>query len=412
MTLGRSLGAATAFSLSFGAAACDASGDAPGASVHTVRDSAGVTIVESHEPAWDEGEAWILRPRPELEIGEAMGDPRQQLSRVTGLAGLSTGGVVLALGSGAAELRWYDESGRFVRSAGAPGEGPVEFGYPSSLTVAQGDTVRVWDVRLRRFSTFSPSGEYVSGHRLETDPTRWPSVFRIRADGAAFLTANQSGDDGYETGVTFRDPEVVIFDPDPSVAGGDEVAIGPFPGPEYVMIESPGGDYGRPAMFGQATALAAGDSVMHVGDTGAWEIRRYDLGGNLTHLVRRAGGARPVTPAVVDSARDAMLARYDDASIRRRIRREWATMEVPDSLPVFAGLQLDEDGNLWAREFDFLYPSVRSTWSVFDPSGAWLGRVEMPTGFRVREITSDTVLGVYFDELNVEYVRRYGIRKP
>lgn len=355
---------------------------------------------------------WALEPEPELTIGEAMGDPRQQLSRVTGLAGLSTGGIVLGLGSGAAELRWYDGSGRFVRSAGGPGEGPGEFGYPSSMTVGRGDTVRVWDVRLRRFSTFTPTGEYVSGHRLETVPPGSPYVFRIREDGAAFLRANQFVDDGYETGVTFREPEVVIFDPDPSVVGGDEIVIGPFPGPEYVMIEGPGGDYGRPAMFGKSTALAAGDSALYVGDTGAWEIRRYDLGGNLTDVVRRAGGARPVTSAVVDSARDAMLARYDDVSIRERIRGEWATMEVPDSLPVFSALRLDKDGNLWAREFDFLYPRARSIWSVFDPEGAWLGRVKVPTGFWVREITSDAVLGVYFDEMEVEYVRRYRIRKP
>lgn len=413
MTFGRGIVTAAVFSVAaLATAACADSGAAPDASAHTVRDSAGIEIVESGAPAWREGEAWTLDPEPELTIGEAMGDARQQLSRVTGVTSLPDGGVVLGLGSGAAELRWYDSTGRFVRAAGGPGEGPGEFGYPSSIAVGRGDTVRVWDVQLRRFSVFSPGGEYVSGHRLESDLTGWPSVLQMRDDGAVLLTMPQSDDEGYEAGVTFRDPQVVIFDPDPSSPSDEETILGTFSGPEYVIVEGPNGDYGRPAMFGKYTAMAASDSVVHVGDTGAWEIRRYDLSGRLTRVVRRAGPARAVTPALVDSARDAVLARYDDESIRRRTRREWASIEVPDSLPVFGALEVDTDGNLWAREYDFRYPFGSSTWSVFDPAGVWLGRVEMPDRFWVREIGSSFVIGVYFDELEVEYVRRYGLRKP
>ena len=56
--------------------------DTPRTSTALVRDSAGVRIVESHAPQWDDVTAWRLGGAPLIDIGGETGDPRlRTLSR-------------------------------------------------------------------------------------------------------------------------------------------------------------------------------------------------------------------------------------------------------------------------------------------------------------------------------------------
>jgi len=50
--------------------------------------------------------------------------------------------------------------------------------------------------------------------------------------------------------------------------------------------------------------------------------------------------------------------------------------------------------------------------SLFDPSGRWLGRLELPTGGGVTEIGADYLMGIWIDELEVQTIRMYGLKKP
>ncbi len=74
-----------------------------------VRDSAGVTIVESIEPAWGEGEGWTLSEEPAVAIGREDGPEEYSLYQVMGAFRLPDGSFVIANG-GSDELRYYDSS--------------------------------------------------------------------------------------------------------------------------------------------------------------------------------------------------------------------------------------------------------------------------------------------------------------
>ncbi len=56
-------------------------------------------------------------------------------------------------------------------------------------------------------------------------------------------------------------------------------------------------------------------------------------------------------------------------------------------------------------------PSRPRRWTVFSRDGVWLGEVEMPARFVVMDIGEDYVAGVMRDELDVEYVHVYALRK-
>jgi len=53
----------------------------------------------------------------------------------------------------------------------------------------------------------------------------------------------------------------------------------------------------------------------------------------------------------------------------------------------------------------------RSTWTVLDPVGRALARVSTPPRTRVLEIGTDYVLGVTLDELDVELVTLWRLRR-
>jgi hypothetical protein len=87
-------------------------------------------------------------------------------------------------------------------------------------------------------------------------------------------------------------------------------------------------------------------------------------------------------------------------------------MHIPETMPTFESLLVDDEGWLWAKVYEF-DPARPSAWVVFDPSGRARGSIETPAGLRVHQIDRDFILGVWTDEVGAEHVRRYRIdRRP
>jgi len=172
-----------------------------------------------------------------------------------------------------------------------------------------------------------------------------------------------------------------------------------------------------------AFAAATSNSVL-TSDGVGWELREYDRQGTLRRILRVADRPlRPVTEAMID----AELASLDEA-IRGSVRDE---LPIPDSLPVFATMVVDARGWLWAERYRPIrcrtFPWNRvyycdpdqyevdqvepREWMVFDPQGRARGVMRTPPGLDVLSISDEHVLGVWRDELGLEYVRRYRIRR-
>lgn len=85
----------------------------------TVRDSAGIEIIQKSEPgaAWAEGEGWELSERPRLDLGRLGGEEATQFHDVRGAVRLSGGRVVVANG-GTGELRFFGPEGEHLLTTG------------------------------------------------------------------------------------------------------------------------------------------------------------------------------------------------------------------------------------------------------------------------------------------------------
>ncbi len=85
-------------------------------------------------------------------------------------------------------------------------------------------------------------------------------------------------------------------------------------------------------------------------------------------------------------------------------------MPIPDSLPAFRSIRVDQEGWVWAELYTWDTTKPLS-WMIFDPSGQAQGVLETPPGIEVQSIGYDFVLGVSRDEFGVESVHRYRLQR-
>jgi hypothetical protein len=149
-----------------------------------------------------------------------------------------------------------------------------------------------------------------------------------------------------------------------------------------------------------------------VGTPHSYELAVHRSDGSLLAIVRLLRDNAAVTAADIEAFKSLMLENIDDDNERRDRRQELDDYDYPAQAPAFgSAILVDTQGDLWVPEY-----SVRiqqgMEWQVFDPEYRLLGKVESPARFTPRYIGDDIVLGVWRDELDVEYVRGYELIKP
>jgi hypothetical protein len=380
---------------------CDADGlGAPGPSV---TDSAGIRIVENEAPLWPPDGGWRIEDEPSLTIGNAQGDASYQLFRVAGATILPDGRIVVA-NSGTSELRFFDEEGAFLTSAGGEGEGPGFFQFLAGVNRYRGDSLATFDIRLDRVSIFDGQGHFARSFNLAGHAGLSPLPLGPLSDGSFAVMAPR-----YQTpdGVALDSASCLRFSPDGS--GVDSVAYLPDQ-------ERYGFSIGEAFMSGSvaftpfAVGAVSGDHV-YLGQTADYSVGVYALDGTLERIVRRSFENRAVFPADVERFKDRILERRRSQPDRQRMFREvWERVDFPDVMPAYDDIRVDSEGYLWVADYRPEGESV-SSWVVFDPEGQMMGSIDMPDRLRVFEIGADYILGVWFDDFDVPHVRLHRLIK-
>lgn len=109
---------------------------------------------------------WPVASEPDVSIGVVDGDPQYQMHQVVGAVLLDDDRIAV-MNAGSSQLRIYAADGTFISSHGRPGEGPGEFRTASRMHV-KGDTLVVYDARLRRLSLHELSGEFIVNRPFPT----------------------------------------------------------------------------------------------------------------------------------------------------------------------------------------------------------------------------------------------------
>lgn len=409
---GRGRALRTVWTVGMTAAMTTACGDGapPSTDGPTVRDSAGVQIVDNTVPAWGPGDGWTLVPEPALAVGSLDGADPYLLSQVAAPTLRSDGSLVLA-NRGTQHVRVFDPDGTLVWQAGGEGEGPGEFRSLSWIGVLPGDSVLAWDFQSRRVTVLGPDG----GPARTYAPA--PAEGAAAAGPLAILEGGRvlagggvrfSGAEGQGTEVVW--PEAAYYRAD--LEGTIEDSVMSVHTREMIVMRDEGSIGIMPPPVARTGFVDARGDWIVSGSSQAvdLEVRRAD--GTVVRRVRLTVPPEVPTDGDRERALDAQLGPDADPEARRTRMRQVADVPLPDRFPVADDVVVEADGTIWLRVWRAPWAADEpARWRVFDPSGTYLGIVPMPPGFALSSVIGDRMVGVHTDDLGVEQVRVYALER-
>lgn len=382
------------------------SAEAPGAAgpVFEVTDSAGVEIV-TNGVALDALPEWTLSAEPTVVLGDGS-DERSQLYRVFGAATLPEGGIAV-LNQSSREILVFEPEGSLRLAIGGEGEGPGEFRLPTSMMVRDG-SVHVWDRRLGRATAFTPDGsvERVAPFGGEGRPS--PSgvnLVSVLPDGSFVLEKGRQ-----EYPETFRETRLAFFRLGPNGESLDtlpparEARMGPVPWPE----ESGGGLTLQVERFGPRTVTASAPAGYRVGTGLDHEVVVRSGSGEVRRIVRWEGPQAAVTPEDLDRLGD-----YEDSVVAENpaLAEMYEGWPVGDRFPTYDAIVADAGGGFWLRLYRRPWVTAPHRWLAFDADGRLVARISIPDDMEVHEAGPSHLLLEHVDELRVERILRYELRR-
>lgn len=372
----------------------------------TFRDSAGVTLVDNPADAaaplpWSVGDTALLR------IGVLDGPEAEQFAWVTDSHRLPDGSIAVTDGR-TAEVRLFGADGTHRATWGGSGEGPGEFRTPGRIMSWAGDSLGIWDDRLRRLSVFHIDGSFgrsMGFASLEDLPLL---AVEGRLEGGGLLgSANEFPDTEMGTRRIRPDLRAVILEP----TGDMRANVGSVPGRE-AMLESTGSSVNVLGIaFGRrGVAAVLGDRVL-LAPTDRWSLPIHASDGTLERRVRVDLPPAAITPEDQQAFIDQAIADAPE-DIQPRLRGMYEEAPVPDSMSAFDAVQGGVDGEFWVRHYRPIHQEDRpQRWLVFDPEGRLLGSMDTPAGFAVHRIGADYLLGTTTDDLGVPRVELRPLRR-
>lgn len=379
---------------------------------------------------------WQAVHRPRIEIGSVF-DNSFSLYRIVEVALLADGGFVVG-NDGTSELLVFGPEGEFRQAIGRRGTGPGEFMQIGAIGRGSNDSLFVFDPRIGRISVFDSSGELA-----RTAVVGVPIPTMERPANGAPLSAGGWAAGRLVTWREVRDTPTELPDSSPLVrelrAGLDVVRsqrpaaellffnedgtllgqAGDLLAPEQVSLtQTEWGSGGSLSMtvgrlkipFQKTLEAAAAWDVVAVGNTDSYEVRILSPDGQDMATIRRSTGPREVPDGYRERWIRGEVAAIDDPGARRERQQLIETVDFPATLPAFRSLAVQEGGRVWVE--DYRMPEDEegpSTWQVYDLDGRHFGEAVLPAGFRLFLITRDSAIGVWKDELEVEYVHVYAL---
>ena len=307
----------------------------------------------------------------------------------------------------AEQVTVLDSGGRTIRTIGRQGEGPGEFLGISSIDMAPGDTLLVYDLQLNRLTAYAPgSGRPAYTIQVRAEFPMFPFTLRSVGDGRLVGlyrmaygsgTGRESGGEQFELlrllggdGALLRDSLLLLRERRPiEVADGrgTTVFVNPF-SPRSLVRTSPAG----------RLVTAWTDSL---------RFRVYTPDGELMRTLDLSDPAprRPITAA----ERDSLIEDYAEGrplgpALRRAIDRLGHT-----TWPLLHDFAVDDRGWIWYA----LTPARGAAaveWTAVDDRGAERERLTLPSAARLWTVRRRTAYVSETDSLDVPRVVIYSLQ--
>jgi hypothetical protein len=174
---------------------------------------------------------------------------------------------------------------------------------------------------------------------------------------------------------------------------------------------------------GPSATVTAGKEYIYYTNGLDFEVEVYDTLGHQVRTLRRSLGRLRMTNAhkeeIIQQLVEVYRSRPDGRALASDFEKILRTSaRWSDYKTAWGNVREDAEGNVWLEHYRAIYPHVvradsrRTTWSVFDTEGRFLGEVAVPGRVMVSSISKDELLGFWHDELDVKHVRVYRLIKP
>lgn len=374
-------------------------GQAPESTV--VRDSLGVRMVENRSPG--QLPTTVVADEPIYRIGWEVGGPTFQ--DVTA-GGLLSDAAAAVFEEGSHTLLVIAPDGSQMMQVGRDGEGPGEFRYGQAVEVGPGDTIVVYDSRLRRLSTFERSGRFAGSGQWDRQGNVYRQPSTVTSSNHlvwvpnSYALPNQMGH-----GTEWLFGSVLLSD----MLGSQVDTLASLPMLELRME----GDRILRDPFMRWGVWAGLPSGFAWGRNDVAEVRWYSDAGRLKQVARWAAEMR----AVDDEAWLAYSRAYvaQAASRSRDVSEEQVEAHLVEArrgasstLPLFSSLHAWPSGELWLGGYAML-GSPPLEYLVIGADGVAKRLVTFPRPLRILDMREGRVLGVEYDEWDVPAVVVYDI---
>lgn len=385
---------ALALPLSAGLSGCDEPRPA-----YTVRDSAGVRIVENRAPEWGPEEVWRLG-EPSLDLGGANAAGAEAFEYVAAAFFSGDGRLVVVETGG--DIHTFAPDGRHLDTAGGDGDGPGEFRMVAGAGIL-GDTIWVYDYSHRRLTYLDLRGDLRAVHPLEgEDPSLMP-VGRL-GDGFLLGATYRPGAAAEARRLGLRRDTVRYRRFGPQGERGP--VLGRGAAREYAVLEEDGRLTMATPPFARRAHDATGAGLWVHGDQARRSIRVHEADGTLRTILRWPGESLEITESAVRQEVERRIRHYNEDEAG--LRRFFSELPHPDRRPAHGRIHVGPDGRIWVETAPgpgHDGPYEAPGWLVFTSDGRWLGTIAAPARFRITQLQSDRVVGVWQDALDVEHVQ-------
>jgi hypothetical protein len=330
----------------------------------------GAAVVHNEAPAlWREpGAGWRFE-----EVWRTTGDPEtpSELINPQSLAVDGAGRVYVADRTPAV-IKVFDAGGRFLRTIRREGQGPGEFRV--AFLAARGGHLVVHDPQTSRTSVFDTSGAFLRSWHSAC--CYWTGIYVDRAE-RIYIPSPLASEENIQAlwlryGMDGSPLDTVrLYRPPGAVTGTWTVRSGSGGNQAMMMTTVPF----SPTL--QTTFDPDGGFV--IGWSADYALTVTRSGTDTVQVFGRRWTPVPVTEQARRDTVDSMVSRMARNADPAPFRSAFRPGDIPNTLPAFLALRVDETGHRWIRLGAAEGGGV--LYDVFSPEGTWLGTARVPASF-------------------------------
>ena len=376
------------------------------AQLPTIHDSGGVRVVHNAVPVKVPAAWRIVDPTPLVIVGGKAAKGKAALDGVNGGVRLSDGSIVVS-DSYHTRLAFFDPRGAFRFGADVVGPGGQR-AFAEALVPFGVNEMAQWDGVANRLTVLNANARVVQLRHIENPPNRadgkghWrPLIDMVGAFTTGDLLGSVHGLYTTPDRQTASDSVIVYR----ANAKGKLDTLGEFlRGERFGFAKRY--EVGGQLPLGRNGSFAVAGDAWYYTDGASYTIQKRTPLGHLVSEFRIDRAREPITPSVIAHLSRARLERSaPDHRMDDSLALLW--MPFPKSIPAYTAMKVDAEHRIWARAWSF--DDEASKWDVFDPTGRFLGTVDIPPDLDVLQIGSDYLLARYTYDSNVDEVRLYKV---